>query len=72
MSLYEKYKGRVNFVVIDLDLKRSPAQQELLRKFYQGSIPHVVVLDKAGNAVYNQAGEVDESTLGQIFDKALH
>ena len=71
VSLYEKYKDRVNFVVVDLDQKRSPAQQQLVKQFYQGYIPHVVVLDKAGNAVYNSSGEVDESSLSSLLDRAL-
>lgn len=71
VSLWEKYKGRVNFVVIDLDQPHSPAQQALVKKYYRGYIPHVVVLDSAGNAVYNSSGEVEESTISSIFEKAL-
>ena len=48
VNLYEKYKDRVNFVVVDLDRKRSPAQQQLVKQYYRGYIPHVVVLDKSG------------------------
>jgi hypothetical protein len=61
----------VQFVIIDLDQARSPEQQELVRKYYQGYIPHVVVLDSSGKAVYNQAGEVDESTVEGLLDRAL-
>ena len=71
VSLYEKYKDRVNFVVVDLDQKRSPAQQQLVKEYYQGYIPHVVVVDKAGKAVYNSSGEVDESSLSSLLDRAL-
>ncbi|MFI5090445.1 MAG: TlpA family protein disulfide reductase [Terriglobales bacterium] len=71
MNLYSQYKGRVQFVVIDLDQKQSPAQQELLKKYFAGYIPHVVVLDRSGNAVYNSSGEVEESTIATILDKAL-
>src|SRR6202521_563888 len=38
VELYEKYKGRVQFVVVDLDRPRSPAQEQLGKKFYQGYI----------------------------------
>ncbi len=72
VNLYEKYKGRVNFVIIDLDRKRSPAQQELVKKYYQGYIPHVAILDKSGNAVYNSSGEVEESRISTIFDTLLN
>jgi len=71
VNLYNKYKGRVQFVVIDLDHKQSPAQQALVKKYFTGSIPHVVVLDRSGNAVYNSAGEVEEGTIEALLDKAL-
>ena len=31
VRLYEKYRGRVNFVVIDLDRKRSPEQRDIVQ-----------------------------------------
>lgn len=71
VDLYNQYQGRVQFVVIDLDRKQSPAQTELVKKYFTGSIPHVVVLDRSGNAVYNAAGEVGENTITAILDKAL-
>jgi predicted transcriptional regulator len=71
VSLYEKYKGRVNFVVIDLDQKHSREQDELQSKYYRGYIPHVVVLDAKGNPAYNQSGEVDESVISGLLDKLL-
>jgi thioredoxin-like negative regulator of GroEL len=71
VDLYEKYKGRVQFVVVDLDQWRSPAQQELVKKFYQGSIPHVVVLNREGKIAYNAAGEVEESEISKVLDKIL-
>jgi len=61
----------VQFVVIDLDHEQSPAQKELLKKYFAGYIPHVVVLDRSGNAVYNSSGEVEESAIATILDKAL-
>jgi hypothetical protein len=71
VELYEKYKGRVQFVVVDLDQHRSPAQQELVKKFYQGSIPHVVVLNREGKIAYNAAGEVGEAQISKVLDKTL-
>jgi len=61
----------VQFVIIDLDKQRSAEQQQLVRKYYKGYIPHVVVLDKAGEAVYDSAGEVEESDLSAILDRSL-
>ena len=71
MDLYQQYKGRVQFVVIDLDHDLSAPQQELAKNYFGGAIPHVVVLDRSGNALYNSAGEVEESTLETLLDKAL-
>jgi hypothetical protein len=61
----------VQFVIIDLDKQRSAEQQQLVRKYYKGYIPHVVVLDAKGNAVYNDAGEVDESAIAALLEKLL-
>ena len=69
VELYEKYKGRVQFVVVDLD--RSPAQEELVKKFYKGYIPHVVVLNRDGKTAYNASGEVDAGEISKLLEKAL-
>src|SRR5216684_4872516 len=53
VGLYEKYKGQVQFVIVDLDQPLSSQQQQLKKKYYRGYIPHVVVLDAAGSALYN-------------------
>ena len=58
-------------MIVDLDLKRSPAQQELVKKYYQRYIPHIAILDKTGKAIYNSAGEVEESKISAILDRAL-
>jgi len=71
VDLYEKYKGRVQFVVVDLDRPRSPAQEELVKKFYKGRIPHVVVLDRDGKTAYNSSGEVDFGEISKLLEKAL-
>ena len=71
MNLYEKYRGRVHFVIVDMDLRRSPAQQELVKKYYQGYIPHITILDKNGKAIYDRAGEVDESRISTLLDEVV-
>lgn len=62
----------MHFVVVDLDQKPSPMHTILIKKYYRGYIPHVVVLDKGGKALYNQAGEVDEPTISRLLDQALN
>ena len=61
----------MQFVIIDLDKQRSAEQQQLVRKYYKGYIPHVVLLDAKGNAVYNEAGEIGESEISHILDRML-
>ena len=71
VALSERYGGRVNFVIIDLDKPQTPAQLKLVQTYYGGSIPDLVVLDGKGKPVYNQAGEQSEEVLGRILDGAL-
>jgi len=71
VELYNKYREQVHFVVIDLDAPRSSEQQKLVKQYYQGYIPHVVVLDARGQALYNQSGEVDSQHIEDIFRKSL-
>ena len=71
MELYEKYKGRVQFLIVDLDHPLVGAQDELKKKYYAGYIPHVVVLDSSGSAVYNASGEVESGTISSFLDRAL-
>jgi hypothetical protein len=71
VELYEKYKGRVQFIVIDLDHPHSAAQDELVSKYYKGYIPHVVVLNRDGKPAYNSSGEVEEGELSKVLDKTL-
>jgi len=71
VELYEKYKGRVQFVVVDLDRPLSPAQKELVKKFFKGRIPHVVVLNRDGKTAYNSSGEVDSAEISKLLEKTL-
>ena len=71
VELYNKYRNQVHFVVVDLDAKRSPEQQKLVKEFYKGYIPHVVVLDANGNPLYNSSGEVDSKEIEAVFAKSF-
>ena len=71
VELYNKYRNQVHFVVVDLDAKRSPEQQKLVKQFYKGYIPHVVVLDADGNPLYNSSGEVDSKEIEGVFAKSF-
>ncbi len=71
MELYEKYKGTVNFIVVDLDSKMSKKHKKLKDKFYENFIPHVTIIDAKGDVVYDRSGEVHTNTLSKILDKSL-
>jgi hypothetical protein len=71
VALSERYKDKVNFVIIDLDKPQSPAHLQLVQTYYQGSIPDLVVLDSNGTAAYNRAGEQTEEVLSRVLDKLL-
>ena len=71
VALSERYGGKVNFIVIDLDKPQSPAQLKLVQRYYEGSIPDLIVLDGTGKAVYNHAGEQTEEVLSRILDEAI-
>lgn len=71
VELYNKYREQVHFVVIDLDVKRSPEQQDLVKQYYHGYIPHVLVLDSRGKAIYNESGEVESKTIEGLLQQSL-
>lgn len=71
VDLYGKYKGDVQFVIIDINGYLSRDQQQLKRQYFQGRIPHVMILDRAGSVVYNRSGEVDTAVISGLLDQAL-
>jgi len=70
VELYNKYRFQVHFVVVDLDVQRSPEQQQLVKQYYEGYIPHVLVLDAHGEPLYNQSGEVDSVVIEDLFKRS--
>src|SRR5215831_4450102 len=71
VELYNKYRAQIHFVVIDLDVPRSAEQQKLVKEYYKGYIPHVLVLDARSQALYNQSGEVDSKVIESAFKESL-
>ena len=67
VELYNKYRSQVHFVVVDLDSKRSPEQQQLVKQYYKGYIPHVLVLGANGEPLYDSSGEVDSKVIEGVF-----
>ena len=71
VELYNKYRHQVHFVVVDLDEKRSLDQQKLVKEYYEGSIPDVLILDANGKPLYNSPGEVDSKHISSIFEQSF-
>ncbi|MEW6145615.1 MAG: hypothetical protein AB1598_11415 [Thermodesulfobacteriota bacterium] len=71
VELYEKYMGKVDFIIVDLDTKLSKEQEALRGRFYRNYIPHVTVIDSDGEAVYDKSGEVDTDRISLILDGLL-
>ena len=71
VDLYSKYKGDVQFVIVDIDGYLSRDQQQLKKKYFQGRIPHVMVFDRSGSVVYNRSGEIDAAVISRLLDQAL-
>jgi hypothetical protein len=71
VDLYNKYRAQVHFVVVDLDTRRSDEQQTLVKQYYKGYIPHVLVLGPRGEVLYNQSGEVDSKVIENAFKESL-
>ena len=69
--LYDKYKDKVDFIVVDLDSPRSSEQTVLLRKHYKNYIPHLTIYDKNGEAVFDKSGEVRNSQMSELLDGLL-
>ncbi len=71
VNLYNQFKGRVQFVIVNLDAKRADAHQELVRRHYRGFIPHITLFDKVGQVVYDRSGELGEEEISGILARAL-
>ncbi len=68
VELYEKYNGKVDFILVDLHSPRSSEKTALLRKHYKSYITHLTIYDKNGKAVYNKSGEVRNSRMSELLD----
>jgi len=61
VHMYEKYKDRVHFVIVDLDKIGSYQHKYLANHYFVGDIPHTTLLDKQGRVVFDYTGDTVES-----------
>ena len=71
VRLYEKYKDRVHFVILDLDKPQTPEQKLVKNKYFIGWIPHTTILDKNGNVVFDYSGDTVEEIMDGWLAYAL-
>ncbi len=74
VKLYPQYKGKMDFVVVDLN-HVSGAQRPLVSRYYRGAIPTIAVIDTKGNLLYDRAGETaatrgDTGNLQKLLDSS--
>ena len=75
VALYPKYRDRVRFIIVDVN-RPSAAQRPLMKSYYRGSIPTLVVLAPDGGPIYVRAGETartrgDTRGLDSLITKTL-
>lgn len=73
VDLYRRVQETpLKFVIVDVDHATSAASKQLIKDYYRGYIPSQVLLDKSGNKVWTQVGEVDHHALQSQVDKVLN
>ena len=72
VELYDKFKEKVNFIVIDLDHIRNKDQVNLKQKYYTNYIPHVTIINKNGKVLYDRAGEISTDKLSDILESQIN
>ena len=72
VALYPKYRNRMTFLTVDVT-HPSPSQVPLIKRYYRGAIPTLVILGPDGAVLYVRAGET-ASTRGdtQRLDSLLN
>ena len=75
VALYPKYRGRVSFIVVDVN-HPSASQRVLLDTYYRGSIPTLVILSQDGTLLRAQPGETartrgDTRALDSLMTRAV-
>src|SRR6516162_10651328 len=63
VELYKDYKQSVHFVVMDLSQPLTSPQMDLFKKYLSASFPHIIILNRLGEPVFDYIGETPASTL---------
>jgi hypothetical protein len=71
VDLYNQYRNRVHFVLVDFEYGWTWEQNKLVLKYFAGNIPQIVILDAKGRPVFNYIGQSPEATLASWLNAAL-
>lgn len=71
VDLYNEYKDRVHFVIIDFNYGWSWEQNKLVQKYFAGNIPQIVILDRTGKPVFNYIGQTGTDMLEKWLNATL-
>lgn len=71
VDLYNEYKDRVHFVIIDFNYGWSGEQNKLVQKYFAGNIPQIVILDRTGRPVFNYIGQTGTDMLEKWLNATL-
>lgn len=71
VNLYNQYKDRVHFVVIDFEYGWSAPQNKLVEKYFVREIPQTVILDSKGRPVFNYIGQAPQNLLAKWLNASL-
>ncbi len=68
MALKEEYEGQVEFIIVDV---RQPDGSRMAQEYGIRSIPHIIMLDRLGDVVFNEVGEKSKDYFKDRLDKLL-
>jgi len=72
VELYRRLRSSpLKFIIIDVDRLESASQRRLVKDYYRGYIPQLVMLTGDGKVSWSHVGEVEVSELKQRLKKVL-
>lgn len=71
VELYEKFKDRVEFIIVDVDEIRNADQLKIKNSYYRNYIPHITITDSKGKLLYDRAGEVGVDNISTYLESSI-
>jgi hypothetical protein len=63
VQLYGKHHDDTKFIIVNVD-NPNASSRELVKKYYPGYVPAQILVDKTGQTVWSQVGEVSRKKIG--------